>query len=276
MSWRLVKGLNDIGDLLKCLNDIELICLPEVKDLESSEIGSEYSKHKAKLLELYNTACTILNEIEGSINRPKLLLKVKLQDLIDQMKIELQDLKEISKKRSNSSSLKVAGNIVDYLEIDNYERDLVVAIQSRVNKLFNNTAPESTYSITLSDLMLKADSANIFKNKIVSNLDKNKISEWSRENKRIDQGIREIGDNALKIAEKAEQLGYEARLQNISIGEIKNITELASTNISSLNRKVQEVIGTNSNTTFCCRVTLIILVFVAVSIIIALIFKKLI
>lgn len=276
MSWKHLKGFNEIEDLLKCLRDIELLCISEVKNNESPDIESEYLKHKIKLFEIYNAACIILDDLENNRSRPKLLLKVKLQDLIDQMKIEIRELRKLCNKSYGSNSFKTTKKYIDSREVEEYEKEFIVIAQSRFDKLFSNPTSEVTRSITLSDLMLKTDSVNTFQDRTISISDRKKITEWSQENKRIDEDIKEIGDAALKIAEKAERLGHEARLHNSDIEEIKVITELATTNVSNLNRKVQEVIGTNSNATFCCRITLVTLVFIAISTIIALVFKKLI
>lgn len=276
MSWKHIKGFNEIEDILRCLKDIELLCISEAKSNESTDIESEYLKHKIKLFELYNSACTVLDDLESNSGRPKLLLKVKLQDLIDQMKIEIRELRKLCNKSSGCNSFKATKKRIDYREIEEYEREFIVITKSRFDKLFAIPISEATHSITLADLMLKTDLVNTFEDNTITISDRKKISEWNLENKRIDGDIKEIGDAALKIAEKAERLGCEARLQNMDIEEIKATTELATTNISNLNRKVQEVIGTNSNTTFCCRITLVTLVFIAISAIIALVFKKLI
>ncbi|KAH8582555.1 uncharacterized protein ELE39_001211 [Cryptosporidium sp. chipmunk genotype I] len=277
MNWKYTKGFNEIEDLLKCTRDIQLLCESNVKIDEASSIEQEYSRHKIKLFELYNTASTILDNLENNASHQKLLIKIKLEDLINQMKIEIQELRRIYNKYSSSLHInRLAKKDNQYLEIENYEQEFILITQSRLNKLFINPCSEIIHSTTLNDFLLKSVSANKFEQKAITNSDRNKINEWNLESERIDNDIKEVGNMALRIADKAGQLGCEAKAHNINIEEIKDITEFATTDISNLNRKVQEVIGTNSNTTFCCRITLATLVFISVSIIIALIFKKLI
>lgn len=277
MNWKYTKGFNEIEDLLKRVKDIELLCKSVLNVDEGSCIESEYLKHKIKLFELYNKASTILDSLENDANYPKFSMKVKLEDLINQMKTEIQELRKIYNKyySSNLRTSKLIKKDNKHLEIEDYEREFISITQSRFNKLFNPCL-NVTNSLNLNDFMLKSDSVNQFEYRIISNSDKTKINEWNWENKRIDKDIKEIGNTALRIADKAERLGSEVEAQNINIEEIKVITEFATNDINTLNRKVQEVIGTNSNTTFCCRITLATLVFISISIIVVLIFKRLI
>ncbi|OII74862.1 uncharacterized protein cubi_02994 [Cryptosporidium ubiquitum] len=278
MNWRHTKGFNEIEDLLKRVRDIELLCVSAARIDKSSNIESEYTKHKIRLFELYNTASTILDGLESNTNQTKFLIKIKLEDLINQMKIEIQELRKIHNKYY-SPNLHISGLAKKddkFLEIEDYEREFIAITQSRFNKLFVNPCSKMAHSLTLNDFMLRSDSVNKFEHKVISNLDMAKINEWNLENQRIDEDIKEIGNTALRIADRAERLGCEAKTHSIKIEEIKGITEFATADIANLNRKVQEIIGTNSNTTFCCRITLVILVFISISIIIVLIFKKLI
>lgn len=277
MDWKYTRGFNEIEDLLKRVKHIELLCESDVKIDEVSSIEQEYIKHKIKLFELYNTTYTILDHLENDENHPKLLTKIKLVDLISQMKIEIRELRKIYNKYSSSLRINQLNKDDNkYIDIENYEKEFIEITESRFNKLFTDPFSKITHSTILNDFLLKPDSANKVEHREIGDSDKTKINEWSLENRRIDEDIKEVGNMALRIADKAAQLGREAKAHNISIEEIKNTTEFATTGIFNLNRKVQEVIGTNNNTTFCCRITLVTLVFISVSLIIVLIFKKLI
>ncbi|KAK9171583.1 Uncharacterized protein cmbei_7003220 [Cryptosporidium meleagridis] len=277
MDWKYTKGFNEIEDLLKRVKHIELLCESDVKIDEISSIEQEYIKHKIKLFELYNTTCTILDRLENGESHPKLLTKIKLEDLISQMKIEIRELRKICNKYSSSLHInQINKDDNKYIDVENYEKEFIEITKSRFNKLFVDSSSKITHSTTLNDFLLKPGSLNKVEHREICDSDKTKINEWSLENRRIDEEIKEVGNMALRIADKATQLGHEAKAQNINIEEIKNTTEFATTDIFNLNRKVQEVIGTNNNTTFCCRITLVTLVFISVSLIIVLVFKKLI
>ncbi|POM82714.1 hypothetical protein CmeUKMEL1_03775 [Cryptosporidium meleagridis] len=277
MDWKYTKGFNEIEDLLKRVKHIELLCESDVKIDEISSIEQEYIKHKIKLFELYNTTCKILDRLENGESHPKLLTKIKLEDLISQMKIEIRELRKICNKYSSSLHInQINKDDNKYIDVENYEKEFIEITKSRFNKLFVDSSSKITHSTTLNDFLLKPGSLNKVEHREICDSDKTKINEWSLENRRIDEEIKEVGNMALRIADKATQLGHEAKAQNINIEEIKNTTEFATTDIFNLNRKVQEVIGTNNNTTFCCRITLVTLVFISVSLIIVLVFKKLI
>ncbi|KAF7456416.1 hypothetical protein HWI79_2984 [Cryptosporidium felis] len=278
MIWKPIKGYNELEGLLERVKQIELYCKVNVNFDNNFCTEAEYSKHKSEIVKIYNTAEAILDSLENNSAQHKLLERIKVEELLNRMEVEINKLKKTHRRNTHSfnkfSSANKSDNFLE-VEINELEEKFVDTVRVRLNNIFT-TENSTILPTSLDDFLSKTDVKNEGPNaKVIHRADRDKLSNWDKMNSRIDSDVMEIGNAALRIADKAEQLAQEAKYQDKEAQEIKALVEFTTNDVVKASRKVQEVIGTNSNATFCCRILLSTLIFVSISIITVLTLKEL-
>ncbi|KAH8741090.1 hypothetical protein FG386_001642 [Cryptosporidium ryanae] len=275
MGWKQI-GNSDVYELLIRVREIESHCISVLEDSGRSKINDDYLIHKTNLFELYNAVSLILDNLETGILKNVFIEKARIDEKIQKMESEIEALRCLNQRTlTNILKFKSKNEYVDKSgEIDVFEREFINIVKSRLKRLVISPESEDIKTVNLNEILSRKNpKTNQIRN--VSLDEKKQMGKWIEVNSRLSLEIRELGNSAERIADKANKLTQSSKLQSSKIEEIKALTEFTTGEIIDLNRKVQEIIGKN-NTTFCCRITLVILIFVSISIIIALIFKKLI
>ncbi|KAH7650464.1 hypothetical protein FG379_003536 [Cryptosporidium bovis] len=276
MEWKRT-GNSNICELLTRVREIESHCISVLENSGHLTVNNDYLIHKTNLFELYNAASIILDNLEKGISKNVLIDRAKIDDKICKMEREIEDLRCLNQRTLASIlGFKSKNDYADKSgEIDIFEREFVKVVKSRLKKL--TLVPESEdIEMTNLDKFLSRKNHKQVPIRSVHMEEKDKMGEWIETNSKLNAEIRELGNSAERIADKAKKLTQSSKSQSSKIEEIKALTEFTTGEVIDLNRKVQEIIGKNNNTTFCCRITLVVLIFISISIIIALIFKKLI
>lgn len=84
------------------------------------------------------------------------------------------------------------------------------------------------------------------------------MGKWQQRDQDFDRQLEVIGDGVDRLGQIAERIGQTAQKQNVMLSEVHKKMDKNNTSVQQLNQKIKKVMSSQKNSTFFCRLVLVI------------------
>eukprot|EP01071_Lankesteria_metandrocarpae_P004483 Lankesteria_metandrocarpae@DN3568_c0_g1_i2.p1 len=260
-------GRKELDELLLRVENIERDCETEKRELELAEVRDDFIRLKRSmyndLMELKDMIRYRHNIQQKSGNTVEAIQKgAKITEKLNALDMDFVKLKEVFKKQTKQKRVNEVELDVRFKDMQILKRQLE---ESRMlAKSSNQYSDEEIQTITDFRAQMKELGVEIPKaeHRELMDDERDALARWDERDKRLDEGLDDVGNVVDRLGELAITIGEKADRQAVVVQGLTAQANEANEELVEMNTKLKNVLTSAGGVNFFCKLLLaIILVF---------------